>query len=92
MCTHAGLPWTEFFMTALALYSNVKQYKSKLIMVPLRLNNSAQAADILWGTWPAQQRFYVSQPQHKDPQCLSFLTRSSILSLWLGSKIFSKKW
>ena len=32
-----------------------------------------------------QQRFYVSQPQRKDPQCLSFLARSSILPLWLGS-------
>ena len=29
---HARLPWTEFFVTALALYSSVKQYQSKLIM------------------------------------------------------------
>ena len=37
-----------------------------------------------------QQRFYVSQPQRKDPRCLPFLARSSILPLWLGSKYFRK--
>jgi len=47
-CAHAGLAWT---VTALALYSSVKQYYSKLIMLdgPLRLKNSAQAADIFRG-------------------------------------------
>ena len=34
-----------------------------------------------------QPYFYVSQPQRK---CLSFLARSSILPLWLGSKYFRK--
>ena len=37
-----------------------------------------------------QQRFYVSQPQHKDPLCLPFLACSLILPLWLGSKYFRK--
>ena len=26
MRAHVGLPWTEFFVIALALYSSVKQY------------------------------------------------------------------
>ena len=32
MRAHVGLPWSEFFVTAQALYSIVKQCKSKLIM------------------------------------------------------------
>ena len=87
-CAHAGLPWT---VTALALYSSVKQYYSKLIMSdgPLRLKNSAQAADIFRGTSPTSALLRIRQPQRKDPQCLSFFARSSILPPWLGS---SKTW
>ena len=51
-------------------------------MVPLRVKNSAQAADISGGGHGQQQHIYISQPQRKDPQFLSFLARSSILSLY----------
>ena len=43
-----------------------------------------------FGGHSQQQRFYVSQPQRKDPRCLPFLACSSILPLWLSSKYFRK--
>ena len=69
---------TKSFVTALC--SIVKQYYSKVISLHKRLTS--------FGGHGQQQRFYVSHLQHKDPQCLSFLARSSILPLWLGSKYF----
>ena len=93
MRAHAGLSWTEFFMTALALYSSVKQVEVGHIgwsyrMVPLHLKNSEQTADIFRGTWPTIALLRITRGHSVGIP--SFLARSSILPLWLGSKYFRK--
>ena len=60
----------KFVVTA--LYSSVKQYYSKVI-AHTRLTSFRGHGQ--------QQCFYVSQLQHKDLWCLSFLAHSSILPL-----------
>ena len=45
-------------------------------------------ADTFRGTWPATALLRITATaQGKVPRCLSLLARSSILPLWLGSKI-----
>ena len=61
---HAGLPYTEFFVTVLALYTRV--LNSVLVEVDhvgwsLFVKNSAQAADVFRGTWPSHQNSITPQ-------------------------------
>ena len=94
MRVHAGLPWTEFFVTALALYSSVKQltvlveadhvgwspFISRIVHKRLRS----------FGGHGQQQRFYVSQPQHKDPLCFALSCMQFNSSPVVGFQILSK--
>ena len=92
MRTHAGLLWTQFFITTLALYSSVNTVLVEVDRVGWSpfISRIAHKRLTSFGGHGQQQRFYVSQPQRRDPRCWSFLARSSILTLWLGSKYFRK--